>query len=108
MKTPIFDISEPNDVLIFESKEKAERYIEATDLLTGNCLIVDSEGRALTTLPQANGSIIIEPSFSEPTHQVELHRALVDFFQALGENQEWLKRASLPELVHKSLEHKTE
>lgn len=108
MKTPIFEISEPNDVLIFETKEKAERYIEAIDLLNGNCLLVDAEGRLLNASPHKNGSIIIDPNFSEPTYQNELRKVLIDFFKAVGEDKDWVDKAILSELVEKSLAYKTE
>jgi hypothetical protein len=109
MKPPIIEASEPNDLLIFESKEKAERFIEAVDLLKGECILYDSEGRLLDAKPHPNGSIIIiEPIYSDPTHKEDLKKALINFFRAIGEDEQWLSAATLPELIEKGLKHKVE
>lgn len=74
MKEPIIEASEHNDILVFETKEKAERYIEAIDLQNGEVILYDSEGRLLSAKPHPNGSIIIEPNNSDPTHQEQLKK----------------------------------
>ena len=108
MKPPIIDISEPNDVLIFETQAKAELYLEAIDYEDEDYLMLDSEGRRLSVRPHPNGSIIIDPNYAEPTHAKELQEALITFFIAVGEDEEWCSRATLEELVIKGLEYKTE
>jgi hypothetical protein len=107
MKAPVI-LSNYGDVLIFDSIEKAERYIEPIDVTNNEYIAYDSEGRLLRLVEQSRYRVIVEPVESDPSHRGELREILVDFLARIGVSQNWLAGASLEDLVTKGLEYKTE
>jgi hypothetical protein len=107
MKAPII-IDNFGDVLIFDSVEKAERYIEPIDVLNGEYVAYDSEGRLLHPIIESPFKVVLMPAEGEAGHAQELHEVLIDFFKRIGTSKDWLGRASLHDLVMKGLEYKSE
>jgi len=108
MKPPIF-VYEPNDLDVFESVRLAERYLEPPDVLDGAYSAYDSEGRLLKLGVSDDGMrVVIHPGEPVPEHAQELRAAIIVLLSAVGVSRQWLDSASLPDLVHKALEYKTE
>jgi hypothetical protein len=101
MKPPIF-LWEPNDLLVFNSAEAAEGWIEWQDVDEGT--VYDSEGRLLQLFlvedPRNEAiessrfswfrirhppSVKIRKMEDEPTHQAELREAILQAFAAINE-----------------------
>ena len=107
MKVPII-VSNFGDVLIFDSIEKAERYIEPIDVDNNEYIAYDSEGHLLHLVNLPRYQVAIEPAETEPNHANELREILMDFLARTGVSKSWLSRASLQELVKKGMEYTTE
>lgn len=105
IKTPIF-LDESGDVLVFESVEYAERYIEPIDVANDEYVGYDSEGRLLHLMVTDRRRVSICSAEPDPEHSDELRRILVRFLAYLGESESWLSKASLQDLVTKMIEHK--
>lgn len=109
MKLPIFDVGEMNDLLIFESKELAEKYIEPIDLANGNVRLFDSEGRLLDAVPNPKStSIIISENDFEPKHSEELKSQIIKFLLMVNDcmHENDLREKSLDALVQITLKYK--
>ena len=107
MKTPIFDAGDMNDLLVFETKERAEFYTEAQTLKDGFVKLFDSEGRKLSAKPSKNNlSIVIEDNDDEPTAGEELRNYILTFLKAANDKTEGIENMSLAELVNVSLKYK--
>jgi len=109
MKLPIFDIGEMNDILIFESKELAENYIEPIDLINGDVRLLDSEGRLLDAVPHPKlNSIIINDNDSKATHSKELKNQIIKFLTIVDDciDKDNLRDKSLDSLVQMTLKYK--
>jgi formylmethanofuran dehydrogenase subunit E len=109
MKKPIFAY-EPDDLMVFETVWKAERYIEPPDV--NNRIYLDAEGKILTALVEEDSRgiervIIIENSNS-PYQPDELERIIKSSLQYLNYSEQELENKSLPELVIEILKYKTE
>lgn len=107
MKAPII-IENSGDLLIFESADKAERYIEPIDVQNQEYMGYDSEGRLLLFYIQHPNKVFIQTAESEPLHQNELRNVLIDFLERIGVSSEEIKYLPLSDLVAKVLEYKRE
>lgn len=105
IKVPIF-LDESGDVLVFESVQYAERYIEPIDVIKNRCIGYDSEGRLLHFTVTDKKQVSIRSDESEPKHLADLQRMLVRFLTRLGESENWLSNASLQDLIAKMMKHK--
>ena len=104
IENPII-VYDQGDVLVFESISLAERYLEIYDL--NEYVGYDSEGRLLH-LTTYDNLVKIELAELEPNHISELQMILIKFFSEIGIERDWLLKASLNELIEKSLEYKIE
>jgi hypothetical protein len=103
MKLPII-IDESGDILVFDSLESAERHLEPIDILNGEFVGYDAEGRLLNIVP--NGFIAkISLAELEPTHADNLEKVLRDLFLDVDPSPEWVINASLEELIQKVLKY---
>jgi len=93
--------------MIFASKADAESYLEAIDVANGEYVAYDSEGRLLKLIPAWPHSATIMDGESEPTHNNELHDALSGFFLQLDLPSNWVKQASLEQMIEKAREYQT-
>jgi len=105
MRAPII-ISEHGDLVVFEAKEDAEMYLEAIDVANGEYVGYDSEGRLLRLTPAWPHSATITDGESEPSHKDELSAALSGFFLQLGLPADWVRQASLEEMIDKAREYR--
>jgi hypothetical protein len=111
MEPPII-ANNKGDVLIFDSVEKAERYLEPIDIRNDEDVIYDREGRLL------RGAIVghflgehvrLEPASEAGSAVRPLHDVLVDFLAQVGARiQKPLDRCSLQELLTEMDRFKTE
>jgi hypothetical protein len=110
MTPPIF-VVDSGDVLIFESVEKAERYLEPIDFKQGGCPIYDSEGcliQAIITKNKYVERIHLKAVDSEPPHLNELRESLIEFLKQVTKEGDVLNCITLNEAVKKSLQFKIE
>ena len=105
MKTPII-IDSFGDVLVFESVEDAECYLEPIDVANDEYIGYDSEGRLLQLLVTDSNRVSIQSAESEPKHSAELRKVMTFFLSNIGVSESWLSDASLQKLVERLLEHK--
>ncbi len=105
VKAPIF-LDNFGDILVFQSVEDAERYIEPIDVAHNEYVGYDSEGRLLQLAVTNKRRVSVEIAESEPRHSDELRRILVRFLARLGESENWLANASLQDLTTKMMKHK--
>lgn len=115
MKLPII-IDNFGDLLVFNSVEDAQNYIEPIDVQNKEYIAYDSEGRLLdiliitekpnrfSSLVGKGEQIVLQPAESEPRHATELHNKLIHYFTQLGEAPEQLSRATLTDLAQKGVE----
>lgn len=97
MKTPIIT-SENGDVCFFGSVLDAVSYLEPIDVLNGEYLVFDADGRLLSAIPTEPVVILVEPE--KPSHNTDqLETILRSFFTSLGVNEGWVSSANLAELV---------
>jgi len=115
MKPPIIVVYEPGDVNIFQSIEDAERYLESPDV--DQLIAYDSEGRFLDLkVPESKGlsflgigvipvtKVTISSAESQPAHIEDLQEILHGLLQHLEVSMEWLEKATLDDLLVKSIE----
>lgn len=111
MKEPII-VAENGDVDIFESVEKAERYIEPIDVKIGDNVFYDSEGRVLRAfvVNDSRGieKTVITSNEDEKINHSELKKILIDFLEYLNYPRLELEEMELSSLVRESLKFKTE
>lgn len=126
MEPPII-VDNHGDILFFASVEKAEKYLEPIDVENDEYVAYDSVGHLLNLTIQERKwretnflrffkpneytveRVIIELAEAEPTHEDQLRERLIYFFALVGEDKDWLLRATLKELVRRGIErHKTE
>jgi hypothetical protein len=116
MKPPIV-LNAGGDIKFFCTKEDAEVHMEPIDVRNGYYIAYDSEGRRLTIdiiekevklfwgLDRAMVEhTVITGTPEEPVHQEELRLLLVDHFELLGIDPDWLQHASLEQLIQKGIE----
>ena len=103
MKTPIFAY-EPNDLSAFSTKEAAEAYIEAIDVLDDVYpYVFDADGYLLDAVVVENRWIKIRPT--KPLKRDRqtlfdiLHRHVSHVLTVKGQSDEWLETATLADLV---------
>jgi hypothetical protein len=105
IKLPII-IDEFGDVLVFESVEKAESFLEPIDVINDDVIAYDGEGRLLTFSIETGiwfDRVVLHSAEKEPNHAPELRHALVRFLSQLGVSDKWLSRASLSDLVNRAV-----
>ena len=116
MKPPII-IDDHGDISVFESVERAERYLEPDDAETDPINIFDADGRLLVQRvikkrrPWLGHVRVVElqSSEGEPQHQRQLRNTLIKFLSFLEEEpEESYDSWSLSELIQKGLEYKIE
>lgn len=104
MTPPIF-LDESGDILVFCSKEKAQRYVEAIDVANNEYRGYDSEGRLLNLQLSDTGVIEIQLHELQPTHQMELKYILVKFLLEVEQKNIQISQVSLEELVIRMLKY---
>ena len=116
MKPPII-VYDHGDVSIFRSAEDAERYLESPDVLENRYVAYDSEGRILSLkAPEPKTGkifgirsisvdrVIISSSDLQPLRSEMLKEILVTLLKLFDVSPEWLEKATLNELLTKSIE----
>lgn len=100
MKTPLI-IDNYGDLLIFDTLESAETYLEPIDILNHEYVGYDAEGCLLSFSVYENqlsiDKVIVSLAEQEPTHQAELKEKLNKFLKYLQEVE--LETLTLEELV---------
>ena len=89
----------------FASVEAAESYLEPIDVEQERYIAYDSRGRRLKLIA-TSPRITIKAVEKDGRHQGELQSLLRKYLESVGVDGHWLLRASLPELVAKSLEYR--
>lgn len=111
-KPIIYYETEDGSIIIFESVEKAERYIEPIDLKIGDSVFFDSEGRILEAyvVEDSRGieKTVITDSNEENFDKTKLRQILIDFLEYLNYSSLELEKMELKEIVKESLNFKTE
>lgn len=107
MKPPLI-ADNKGDILVFRSLQEAEAYIEPVDVQNQEYAVYDSEGRLLRLIAIKRNKVVIEPMEDEPSHAFQLQTLLQKHLMTLGLPSEWVRKASLAELVAKRLEYKTD
>lgn len=106
MRPPII-VDDNGDMVIFESLDEAQKYIEPTDVDSGDCLAFDSEGRLLRAEVVTRALILrrvrLQPAEQEPTHAGLLRSRLVEFFERLGHSRAELETEALEQLIVRGL-----
>jgi len=97
MRPPIF-VWEPNDLLVFDSVDRAEAFTEPPDIDVGTAY--DAEGRLLVFETDGRRTFLRERE-PEPTHEQELRNAIAQASLAVG--LELDRSAPLEELVAAAL-----
>jgi hypothetical protein len=114
MKPPII-IDNHGDLLVFESVEEAQGYLEPMDVKNLEYEAFDSEGRLLNVkvieshegwkasklFGYTSEQVVLESVESLPQHVDELRKKLISFLVTLGGSLPSLTGASLSELVEK-------
>lgn len=116
MEPPII-VYEPGDVMIFQSVEDAERYLESPDVLENRYVAYDSEGTFLKLeAPQSRAiaflgtsvvpveKVTISSGEPQPSHLEDLKQILRESLEHFSVPREWLQRATLNDLLTKSIE----
>lgn len=107
MKPPII-ADNFGDLLIFNTIESAQGYLEPIDVRSNEYVVYDSEGRLLRALASSDsGPVTIEDAEKVPTHQTALRGALISFLSQVGERREDLVQRPLHELVSLGLKYPT-
>lgn len=108
MRQPII-VDNFGNLLIFRSADQAERYLEPIDVLNGEYIAYDSEGRLLRLVALNDyDRITIEQAESTPHHGGILRDALVKFLVAVGDMPDDIGSMPLPVLIEKALQFATE
>ena len=99
MLQPPVIIVEGDDILMFESADAAERYLEPVDVAAGTYSAYDAEGRKLEIL--TDGRIVqVLSSEQEPSHQRTLVETLHRSLSLIGDSVD--SEISLPNLVERA------
>ena len=103
MRAPIF-VWEPNDLIVFDSVERAEAWIEPYDV--ADRVVYDADGRLLAFALEGPGRVwerrvVLHERESRPTHEGGLRTAIVQASEAAGRKLD--PSASLEELVEEAL-----
>ncbi len=120
MKPPILVATRSDEILVYESASEAERSLEPIDVQAGEYAAYDREGRLLRMVvvdppivrrhlfglisSNSYGRWMLRDGEAQPAHQEELSEALGAFLTALGEPDEWVRSATLGELVRRAVE----
>ena len=105
IKAPIF-VDESGALDVYETIEHAEIDHEAIDVRDNIYTAYDSEGRLLNLIAISNNKVTIQSAEEIPTHQEELRRKIKNFLSHVELSEDWLSRASLEDLVERSMEYK--
>lgn len=97
MNTPIFLI-EKGDVVVFDSTETAEAYVEPIDVINDEYVFYDAEGRLLSAAVIDN-HVKLSQIDLEPKHAIELATILKRYLKAVREPGEVDEGHDLPVLV---------
>jgi hypothetical protein len=112
MNKPVIYYDKQDGCIIFESAEKAGRYIEPIDFKNSNGIFFDSEGRILqaSVVLDSRGieNTIVEYNREENFNKSELKQILIDFLEYLDYPRQELEEMELSELIGESLKFKTE
>ena len=103
MKAPII-INENGDVSFFRTVEAAARALEPIDVRNQEYVAYDSEGYLLRLVPTDPTVVVVDGEESEPRAE-QLAEIIRDFFSRVGLNQEWIRRASLSDLVSEGVKN---
>ena len=111
MKNTIIVLGKYEDVTIFESREKAEEYLEPIDIRNGEYTIYDASGKRLQAsiekdlkgIERVTLLIAEDPIINIP----EIKRILVGLLSRSGYPKVALDKMELDQLVRESLEFKT-
>ncbi|MDO8444575.1 MAG: hypothetical protein Q7T53_00470 [Deltaproteobacteria bacterium] len=116
MKPPII-VNDHGDISVFKTVADAENYLESPDVLAGQYVAYDSDGRLLKlNAPKQKkygllwftiisiDKISISNGESQASHVEELKSILKDFLEYLGISKQWLEEASLNDLLAKCID----
>jgi hypothetical protein len=100
------------DVLVFDSVDKAERYLEPIDIRNGEYVIYDRDGRRINGTVIEDGSVErvkLEPMSEPGNGRGELYRVLTEFLKRVsGAGDTDIEPRSLDELIEMAIRFKTE
>jgi len=112
MNKPVIYYDDGNSCIIFESAEKAGRYIEPIDFKNGNGVFYDSEGRILkaSVVIDLRGieNTVVEYNEESNFNKLKLKEILVDLLEYANYSRQELEEMELSLLVTESLKFKTE
>ncbi len=106
MKPPIF-VYEPFDLMIFETKELAEKYLEADIVKDYDYYAWDSNGTTLDFIFDGNRVEIIQFENSK-IERNKLKEIIIQTFINIGIDPQWCENATWEELIQKSLDYTIE
>jgi hypothetical protein len=104
MKAPII-VDNRGDTMIFASIKDAEMYLESIDAENNEYVAYDCEGRLLQIVPD-HPHVLIREAEHQPTNADELHAILFNLLMYTEEPANWLREASLQELVERALRYR--
>jgi len=111
MKPPII-ADNRGDVLVFETVEKAERYLEPIDVKNNEYEIYDAGGWRLTAsvIRDSRGRERVRLSLNQPPiqDQDKLRTILLEYLSAVMNPKEAIDNCSFEQLVEYGLKFKTE
>ncbi len=112
MSKPVIYYDEADGCIIFESAEKAGRYIEPIDFKDGNGVFYDSEGRILkaSIVIDSRGieNTVVEYNDDNNFNKPVLKEILIDLLEYVNYSRKELEKMELSALVKESLKFKTE
>ena len=112
MNKPVIYYDDRDGCNIFESAEKAGRYIEPIDFKNGNGVFYDSEGRILkaSIVVDSRGieNTVVEYNEEDSFNKSELREILIDLLEYANYSRQTLDEMELFSLVEESLKFKTE
>ena len=103
---PRIVVSNRGDVLLFDSEQAAESYLEPADVRNEEYMAYDTEGRLLSLRVEGNKVQIVAADLM-PQHQDDLRVVLESFLMRVGDLTQEHRRLSLPQLAELILKHKT-
>jgi hypothetical protein len=96
-------LSEGDDVIVFESVESAQRFIEPVDIDAYTAY--DAAGRLLRITSEGN-DVRIEPAETEPSHAHNLRKSLERTLSSVGESGGDADLATLIERARKAFAYR--